>query len=251
MRNASPRKSRKKVLIMPLWFLAAFAAFFVKGLCGFANTLAFTTILSFGQSNAGISPIDLLLGFPANLVTTWQNRQKLDRSIWLPLSVFVLVGNVPGAFVLKNADVRALRMFFGFVVVALGLSMFFRKSASHVKRKWLWILTAVAAGVLCGLFGVGALTAACIGSATNDSRTLKANVSVVFLIENTFRIALYAALGLFTSNVLRTTLFVLPFAVAGFFCGSLCAGKWNDHLVSRITAALLTISGAALILTNL
>lgn len=48
---------------MYLWMIAAFIAYFVKGLCGFANTLVFTTILSFGASNASISPVDLLLGY--------------------------------------------------------------------------------------------------------------------------------------------------------------------------------------------
>lgn len=36
------------------WIVAALCAFFVKGLCGFANTLVFTTILSFGNSNVNI-----------------------------------------------------------------------------------------------------------------------------------------------------------------------------------------------------
>ena len=49
---------------MYLWIIAAVAAYFIKGLCGFANTLVFTSILSFGASNSNISPIDLLLGYP-------------------------------------------------------------------------------------------------------------------------------------------------------------------------------------------
>lgn len=53
---------------MYLWILAAVATYFIKGLCGFANTLVFTSILSFGVPNANISPIDLLLGYPTNLI---------------------------------------------------------------------------------------------------------------------------------------------------------------------------------------
>lgn len=63
---------------MIVWFIAAFTAYFVKGLCGFANTLVFTTILSFGTANASISPVDLLLGYPANVILTWKNRRNLD-----------------------------------------------------------------------------------------------------------------------------------------------------------------------------
>ena len=82
---------------MILWFIAAFTAYFVKGLCGFANTLVFTTILSFGATNASISPVDLLLGYLANLILTWKNRKSLEAKVWLPLAALVLVGSIPGA----------------------------------------------------------------------------------------------------------------------------------------------------------
>ena len=57
-----------------LWIAATLAAYYVKGLCGFANTLVFTTMLSYGVSKAGISPVELLLSYPANLAMTWKNR---------------------------------------------------------------------------------------------------------------------------------------------------------------------------------
>lgn len=56
-----------------LWMIAAMAAYFIKGLCGFANTRVFPLILSFGVSNANISPVDLLLGYPTNLILNWKN----------------------------------------------------------------------------------------------------------------------------------------------------------------------------------
>ena len=83
---------------MYLWILAAVAAYFIKGLCGFANTLVFTSILSFGVANANISPIDLLLGYPTNLILTWKNRRSLDPKVYLPLAALVLAGSIPGAF---------------------------------------------------------------------------------------------------------------------------------------------------------
>lgn len=89
---------------MYLWIIAAVAAYFIKGLCGFANTLVFTSILSFGASNANISPIDLLLGYPTNLILTWKNRKSLDPKVYLPLSALVLAGSIPGALLLKNVD---------------------------------------------------------------------------------------------------------------------------------------------------
>ena len=50
------------------WIAATLCAFYVKGLCGFANTLVFTTVMSFGVSNRNISPVELLLGYPSNAI---------------------------------------------------------------------------------------------------------------------------------------------------------------------------------------
>ncbi len=44
---------------MWLWILATIVAFYIKGLCGFANTLVFTSILGFGTNNINISPIEV------------------------------------------------------------------------------------------------------------------------------------------------------------------------------------------------
>ena len=83
------------------WFIAAaLAAFFIKGLCGFANTLVFQSILSFSVNNASISPIELVLGFPGNAILTWQNRKSLDPKVFLPLTALVLALLIVSGFVL-------------------------------------------------------------------------------------------------------------------------------------------------------
>ena len=155
---------------MYLWMLAAVVAYFIKGLCGFANTLVFTAILSFGSVNANISPIDLLLGYPANVILTWENRKNLDPKVYIPLAVLVLAGSIPGAFLLKNVDARAIKLVFGMVVVALGAEMLSREySKKRVPSSRLVLaIIGVAAGVLCGLFSVGALLAAYVNRVTDE-----------------------------------------------------------------------------------
>ncbi len=46
----------------------------------------------------------------------------------------------------------------------------------------------VTAGMLCGLFGVGALLAAYVSRVTENDESFKANISAVFIVDNTFRI---------------------------------------------------------------
>ena len=236
-----------------LWILAAIAAYFIKGLCGFANTLVFSSILSFGAANANISPTDLLLGYPTNLILTWKNRKSLDPKVYLPLAALVLAGSIPGAFLLKNVDARVIKLVFGVVVAALGAEMFLREYSKKRMRssKIVLAVIGVTAGVLCGLFGVGALLAAYVSRVTEDGDSFKANISAVFIVDNTFRIVLYSALGLLTLDTLKTALLLIPFALAGLFLGMKCSSRMNESLVKKITSVLLVLSGISLILKNL
>lgn len=236
-----------------LWILAAIAAYFIKGLCGFANTLVFTSILSFGVSNANISPMDLLLGYPTNLILTWKNRKSLDPKVYLPLAALVLAGSIPGAFLLKNVDARAIKLVFGVVVVALGVEMLSREYSKKRVRssKVVLAIIGVTAGVLCGLFGVGALLAAYVSRVTEDGGSFKANISAVFIADNTFRIILYSALGLLTFDTVKSVLLLIPFALLGLFAGIKCSSRMDEKLVRTITSVLLVLSGISLILKNL
>lgn len=112
---------------MYIWIIATLAAFYIKGLCGFANTLIFNSILSFSNNNINISPVELILGYPTNLILAWKNRKELSWKIWLPLAVLVLAGNIPGAIFLKNIDTHIIKILFGMIVIFIGIEMFFRE----------------------------------------------------------------------------------------------------------------------------
>ena len=197
---------------MYLWILATLIAFFTKGLCGFANTLIFTSILSFGSANVNISPVDLILGCPTNLIMVWENRRKLDHKIYLPLSILVLAGSLPGAFLLKNVHAGAVKIVFGVAVIVVAGEMLFREyhKTKASTSKILMFFIGIIAGLLCGLFGVGALLAAYVNRVTDDTQTFKANISAVFVVENTFRLITYCLLGLFTADILKKVCILIP-----------------------------------------
>ena len=177
---------------MLYWIVATVAAFFVKGLCGFANTLVFTSILSFGVSNANISPVELLLGFPTNVILAWKERKSIRWGICLPLALLVVIGTIPGALFLKNADSGSIKIVFGVIIVLIGLEMLLRSrnTAGLKQSKVVLVIIGILSGVLCGLYGVGALLGAYISRVTDDSHSFKANICTVFVIENILRIIL-------------------------------------------------------------
>ena len=228
-------------------------AFFVKGLCGFANTLVFTTILSFGNSNVNISPVELLLGYPTNAILAWKERKSIQWRVCLPLAGLVLLGSIPGIWFLKNADTGMIKVVFGIAIVLIGLEMLLRERnrTKSKESKVLLGIIGILSGVLCGLYGVGALLGAYIGRVTEDTKAFKANICVVFLVENTFRIILYSAFGIITLDIMKQAVILVPFMLIGLFLGMLSGKVLNDKQVKKLVIVMLIVSGVALVINNL
>lgn len=238
---------------MLLWYIAAVCAFFVKGLCGFANTLVFTTILSFGSANALISPVELLLGYPSNAIVVWRERRSVDWKLCFRLSALVLLGMIPGVILLKNADATVIKIIFGGVIFLLGLEMLLRREGGAAKPqpKLLTALIGLISGVLCGLYGVGALLGAYLSRVSPDSHAFRGNICVIFFAENTMRIVLYLLWGILTPESLVRTLMLLPAALLALLLGMYSGRLLSEAAVKRIVILMLMVSGLALVLTNL
>lgn len=234
------------------WAAAALCAFFVKGLCGFANTLVFTTILSFGNNNIHISPVELLLGYPTNLILVFRERHAIKWSICIPLAVFVLAGSIPGVFFLKNADTGMIKIVFGVVIIFIGAEMLLRELQTKKGKQSKVVLGIIGllSGLLCGLYGVGALLGAYVNRVTDDSSAFKANICVVFFVENTLRVILYAIWGIITPDMIKQTVMLVPFMLAGLALGMKSSRFLDEKIVKKLVIILLILSGAALIVNN-
>lgn len=241
------------------WWMAfaAFCAFMLKGMCGFANTLVFSTMMAFRAGNIDITPVDLLLGFAPNLIMVGKERKSLSFKVWGPLAGLLLLGCVPGVLLLKNGDVRAVKIFFGLVVLAAAVNMLVQRRAAAraggsapVNRVAL-VGLGLFSGLLCGMFGIGALLAAYVGRVTKSAAAFRGNISMVFLVENVFRIALYAANGIFTASVLQNALRSAPFMLLGLGCGILLSKKVDDEKIKTLTIVVLAASGISLVAGNI
>lgn len=232
---------------------AVFLAFVVKGLSGFANTLIFNTIMSFTSNNVNITPLELLIGYPSNLYIAWRERKSINRKIWLPLAVCVLIGIIPGTLLLMYGDTGFLKALFGFVVILLGFEMLLRERTKKGRKSSRIALTLIGiiSGILCGLFGVGAFLVAYISRTTDQMSEFKSNICLVFFIENTFRIILYTITGIITVGILKNAIFMLPLMAAGLAAGILLSGKMSERVVKRTVIILLMLSGISLMISHL
>lgn len=237
---------------MTLWFLSSFLSYYIKGICGFANTLVFTAMLSFTNSNALISPVSLMLSQPANALVAFKDRKLIDWKVCSLLSALVLAGSIPGAFFLKNADAGIIKLLFGVVIILLGVENLLRDKLSKKEpSKAMLMAIGVVSGLLCGLYGVGALITAYLSRVIDDSRAFKANLCFVFLVDGTFRFFLYLFSGLLTGEILVMSLALLPVSLFGLWAGMHSCKFINEQNAKKVVAAALILSGIALIAANL
>ncbi|MBP5304405.1 MAG: TSUP family transporter, partial [Lachnospiraceae bacterium] len=106
-------------------------------------------------------------------------------------------------------------------------------------------------GILCGLFGVGALLAAYVGRVTESTDEFKANIGAVFLSENVVRIVLYSFLGIITLEAVKHALILAPVMLLGLFAGMKSAKVLNEKVIKKIVILLLIASGIVLIINNI
>ena len=239
---------------MALWMLAALLGYFVKGVAGIGNTLVVTSMMSYTRTNAEITPVELLLCVPTNLVVTWVYRKHIDWKLAIAPLCMVLAGDVLGVLLLKNVDVTAMKMVFGVVLILLSVEQLWRElrgKPGKTAHPALMLLLGISAGVLCGMFGVGALLAAYFARVTTDDMTYKGTMSVIFMVENTFRVIAYSVTGLLTLQSLQNAAMLLPFMGVGLFLGIRLSSRMNPRAMRLVITVMLLISGLPLLLTSL
>lgn len=232
--------------------LAVIVSYFFKGLCGFGNTLIFSSIMSFFANTVAITPVESVLCLPSTAFIAWKNRKDLRWNIILPVAAIMVAGCVPGILVLKNSSPAALKIVFGFIVIALGIEMLLRERAGKQKGSKIVLgLIGLLAGAMSGLFGVGALMSAYMSRTTDTAGEFRGNICMVFLINDLARLVLYIATGVLNAGILLTVAKLAPFMLLGLAAGNLLADRINEKAVKKAITVLLILSGVSLVLTNI
>ena len=112
-----------------------------------------------------------------------------------------------------------------------------------IANEFMLVLIGIISGLLCGLYGVGALLAAYVSRVAENSHEFKANICVVFVVENTIRIILYVATGILTLSVLKQVVILIPFMLAAVFLGMKSSSVLNEKIIKKIVIILLILSG--------
>lgn len=230
-------------------FISTLFAYFIKGITGFGNTLVMGSLFSFAVSNRLTTPVGLIFGIPTNTYMVWRERKNISTEVVIPLSLMVLIGIIPGIFLLKVGNDRILKSILGVVVVGSALEMMTRKSNKNIMKKTnpiLLAVTGITSGVLTGLYGTGALLIAYISRTTDNKSQFRANICCVFLVDNIFRFFLYLFTGILNKEILYMTLFLSLAVFIGMMIGVKVDSNMKEETAKKSVIALLITSGTVL-----
>lgn len=234
-------------------FIAAFCAYIVKGITGFGNTLVMGSLFSFVVPNKQTTPVDLLMSIPTNTYMAWRGRKSISLKVVIPLSCMVIVGIIPGTFLLKSGSDWVLKSIFGIIVIGMAVEIWLRKSSKTTKsNKILLVIIGVVSGVLAGMYGIGALLVSYISRTADNRNNFRADICCVFLVENIFRLVLYCVTGLITKDIILLTLSLSPAVVAGLFIGFKIDSKIKkEETITKTVVLLLAVSGITLFIKSI
>lgn len=235
-------------------FFATLLAFFIKGITGFGNTLVMSPMFSFVLSNRLITPVDLLFSIPTNAYIAWRERKNISLKIVVPLSLLLLCGIIPGAFLLKTGAERLLKALLGLVVIGLAVEMLTRREPGAGENKKnnpvFLVVIGILSGVLAGLYGISAPLVAYISRTTKGRGQFRANICFVFLVDNLFRLFVYLFNGILNKEAALLALLLSPAVVLGMLFGVRIDSKLSDKTVKKMVVGLLLASGAILIIKS-
>jgi uncharacterized membrane protein YfcA len=243
-------------LSIPQLALAAcivFGAFIVRGMSGFGAGMIGIPLLSFlmpVHSAGAMFGLMVLVLFAFLSIRDW--REVVRREFAL-LIVPTLIGVAAGVLLFRHLDNRLLLQLLGGFLIAYSLYVFavhyFGMPEITCSERWA-IPVGFVGAFIDTLFGGGGGTLVVIYLHMRGvgRAPFRATVAALWLFEMIARVAGYGAAGYYGTDILLLCGLFLPMMFAGSWVGERLGNRISQETFSRLMAALLTLTGASLLM---
>ena len=241
--------SLETLIFAPLIVLLAYLIF---GISGFGSTLIAVPLLAHLMPLKFVIPVVVILDCISAISMGLKLRAQVWKAEFVPLLPFLLIGLVAGAFVLVKLPTQWLILGLGCFVVIFGTHFLLdRKSMIRLPR-WSAAPIGLFAGTTSSALGVGGPIYVFYFTARGATpEQIRATVPTVFSFTTVARIAIFAGLSLFNTQILLTAALLLAPMALGLWCGHRLHGRLTRDQAIRIVGGLLLLSGVSLIVRAL
>jgi uncharacterized membrane protein YfcA len=238
-----------EILFAALVLVVAYAVRGTTGFGGQALAVPFMALMLPLQTVVpAITALTALSSF-----TYWRDRHHVDWREIGRLLPFTLLGVVLGLYVFRQLDPATLTKAFGVFVILYALFSLRRKRTAAGPPRHARLIGSVlstTSGVLGAIFGAaaGPMYVIYFNLMGYGKEAFRATVTAILWFQAVARIIGYARLGFYDQAALLLIAAGLPFMLIGAQLGGFMAGRVDQVLFNRSVAALLAVSGVALLL---
>jgi uncharacterized protein len=227
-----------------------FTAFFLRGFTGFGSAVFGVPLILLIAGISFVVPAYLVLDAAATGILTIETKKYFSWRIALPVVLGMIPGNIVGTYILSSYEIPILKIILGTLILAFSVYILFVRETPEIKdrRGVFGFIAGVVSGVLGGIFGVsGPPIVIYLKYRIPQKDMFRAQIVLLIIFENVFRLFLYSFGGLFNPYNLVFALIFLPAMALGLFFGSRTNIKASQRTFDIIAAGILTMAGAGLI----
>ncbi|MCH4157719.1 MAG: sulfite exporter TauE/SafE family protein [Acidaminococcaceae bacterium] len=181
-------------------------------------------------------------------ILLWHTRHDWQKPVVGTMFAGIVLGLIPGGYVLKIIADADLKIFFGLLLFVALLLMFYQVRLPVRNLTWGRFLAGVGAGFLGGSTSMaGPPVALWFANEDMPKLNMRANMIWVFTIVNLLTVVVGYCLG--TTRELgsgRDLLYILPGLALGFWLGMHYITRINQHLFTRIVQLLVGFGALSL-----
>ena len=227
-----------------LIFIYSTAAFIIKGVAGFGDPLISTPLLSTFLTTDTITPGMTITSTVLNAGIVIMNRKFFSAKVVLPISAFMVLGIIPGTFLLKRVPSQGLKLVLGLAIVGLGLEMLLRKPDRSTKPNFmLMAIFSFFSGLMAGIYNINMLFLVYVQRVAGNRDEFRTNACFVFFIGGIFSIIMYVLQGMIGKEELILTAVSLPASLLGMKIGGLLDKRISDARSKQIIIFIFLIMG--------
>jgi uncharacterized membrane protein YfcA len=237
------------LIFTPLIVLLAYLIF---GISGFGSTLIAMPLLAHLMPLKFAIPVVVVLDCVGAISMGVKLRADVWKAEFVPMLPFLVAGLIAGAFVLLSVPAPWLLLGLGGFVLIFGTHYLIGRTAMPRLPRWTVAPVGLFAGTTSSALGVGGPIYVFYFTARGATpEQIRATIPAVFSFTTIARIAIFAGVGLFNTQVFITVALLLPVMALGLWCGHRLHGRLSREQTIRIVGALLLLSGASLLLRGL
>lgn len=245
--------------IIVLCSVVCFVAATIVGFSGFGFALITVPLLTIFLDLKLVVPLELLLALFCVTVLSARNMRFIKEPAVVYLFLGMLAGTVVGAWLLDNLETGLLKKILGMVIVLFAIHIYMRagrerdpqprEGVGRILGAAIALFVGLLSGIAGGMFGTsGPPLVVYVDHFAKDKSAFRAQLVVLFMLNNAVRIVLYTWHSLLTVPIAKFAIWLLPAVILGLFLGSKMHFRVSEKSFGRAIAAMLCISGLLLVI---